>query len=174
MSHIVTGNKTWVSHTTSESKQSPTPWRHTSPPIKKKLNFFPLGKSCAQYFGTEKRFAYGSLASRLTVNSNVYCQTLMKLHSVVQNRRCWLLIQDIPMIHDNGQCLPKPCYCNTTSPYNLRLGTFWSSAVHSRPRTNEYRLFKHQKYFLGGQWLITKTIWNKLLICCLLYTSRCV
>jgi len=37
LSHIVTGDETWVSHMTSESKQQSLHWKHTGPPKRKKF-----------------------------------------------------------------------------------------------------------------------------------------
>jgi hypothetical protein len=37
LSRIVTGDETWVSHVIPESKQQSMEWRHTSLPIKKKI-----------------------------------------------------------------------------------------------------------------------------------------
>jgi len=37
LSHIVTGNETWVSHITPESKQQSLHWKHTGSPKRKKF-----------------------------------------------------------------------------------------------------------------------------------------
>ena len=37
LTHIVTGDETWVCHVTQESKQQSLQWRHTTSPTKKKI-----------------------------------------------------------------------------------------------------------------------------------------
>jgi len=59
LSHIVTGDETWVSHITPESKQQSLHWKHTGLPKRKKFEqTFQQGKSCALYSGTEKVFSW--------------------------------------------------------------------------------------------------------------------
>jgi hypothetical protein len=40
LSFIVTGDETWLLHVTPESKQQSMEWRHTSSPIKKKIQTY--------------------------------------------------------------------------------------------------------------------------------------
>ena len=57
LTHIVTGDETWVSHVTPESKQLSMQWRHASSPTKKNSSRLSLlAKSCAQYSGTVMEF----------------------------------------------------------------------------------------------------------------------
>jgi hypothetical protein len=37
-----------------------------------------------------------------TINAGVYCDTLKKLHRVIQNKRRGMLSQGVVMLHDNG------------------------------------------------------------------------
>jgi hypothetical protein len=57
LSHIVTGDETWVSYVTPESKQQSMEWRHTSSPKKTQIqadNFNP--QDHVLFFGTGKEF----------------------------------------------------------------------------------------------------------------------
>ena len=55
LSHIVTGDETWVCHITRESKQQSLHWKHTGSPKRKK---FKQGRPCAPYSGTDKVFSW--------------------------------------------------------------------------------------------------------------------
>jgi len=59
LSHIVTGDETWVSHITPESKQQSLHWKHTGS-LKRKSSsrHFQQGRSRAPYNGTDKVFSW--------------------------------------------------------------------------------------------------------------------
>jgi len=55
LNHIVTGDETWVSYITPESKQQSLHWKHTGLQKGKSSNrHFQQGRSCAPYSGTDK------------------------------------------------------------------------------------------------------------------------
>ena len=60
LSHIVTGDETWVSHITPESKQQSLHWKRTGSPKRKKSSSrrFQQGRSRAPYSGTDKAFSW--------------------------------------------------------------------------------------------------------------------
>ncbi|GFQ89356.1 hypothetical protein TNCT_480921 [Trichonephila clavata] len=72
LSRIVTGDETWVSHITLESKQQLMEWRHTSFPIK--VNVQDYGNSV---LGQARCFAGGLYATRNNDQLKCpYCATL--------------------------------------------------------------------------------------------------
>ena len=57
-SHIVTGEETWVSHISPESKQQSLHRKHTGSPKRKNFNqTFQQVRSCAPYSGTDEEFS---------------------------------------------------------------------------------------------------------------------
>jgi len=51
--------------------------------------------------GQKRHSACGLLASRLTINAGVCCNTLQKLRRMIQNKRRGILSWGVAMIHDN-------------------------------------------------------------------------
>ena len=89
LTHIVTGDETWVSHVTPESKQQSMQWRHTSSPTKKE---FKQTLSARKIMRTVfwDRYGVSLLDYRpngQTVNAQVCCDTLQRLRRAIQNKR---------------------------------------------------------------------------------------
>jgi len=100
LSHTVTGDETWVSHITPESKQQSLHWKHTGSPKRKKFK---------QTFSTRKIWdrqcvlLVEFLPQGITINSAVYCETLKKLRRAIQNKRRGMLTATIILLHDNAR-----------------------------------------------------------------------
>ena len=61
---------------------------------------FQQGRSCAPYSGTDR---VEFLPHVTTINSAVYCETLKKLRSAIQNKRRGKLSATILLLHDNAR-----------------------------------------------------------------------
>jgi hypothetical protein len=85
LSHVVTGDETWVSHATPESNQQSMEWRHTSSPTKTK---FKQSTStwkimCTVFWDRKGILLVDFLPQGSTINAGVYCDTLKKLRSAI-------------------------------------------------------------------------------------------
>ena len=65
LSHLVTQDETWVSHTTPELKQQSMEWKHTSSPTKTKFKQTTSTRKMHSVLGQKRCSACGLLASRL-------------------------------------------------------------------------------------------------------------
>jgi hypothetical protein len=85
MSCIVTGDETWVLHVTPDSKQKFMEWRHTSSPLK--IKFKPTMSThrimCAVFWDRKGVLHVEFLPQGSKINAGVYCNTLKKLHHVI-------------------------------------------------------------------------------------------
>jgi len=105
LSHIVTGDETWVSHITPESKQQSLHWKHTGLPKRKKFKqmFSTREIMCTLFWDRQGVLLVEFLPQGTTINSAVYCETLKKLRCGIQNKRCRMLSATILLLHDNSR-----------------------------------------------------------------------
>lgn len=151
LDHIVTGDETWVSHMTPESKRQSMEWRHTTSPVKVKAK---------QTISTRKIMAtvfwdrHGVLLvdfmpQGTTINSAAYCATLRKLRRAIQNKRRGLLSSGVLLLHDNA----RPHSADQTQELIRSFG--WEQMDHPPYSPDlapsDYHLFRYLKGFLGGQ-----------------------
>jgi len=104
LSHIVTGDETWVSHITPESKQQSLHWKHTGSPKRKnfKQTFSTRKIMCTVFWDRQGVLLVEFLPQGTTINSAVYCETLKKLRHAIQNKRRGMLSATILLLHDNA------------------------------------------------------------------------
>ena len=95
LSHIVTGDETWVSHITPESKQQPLHWKHTGSPKRKKFKqtISTRKKMCTVFWDRQGVLLVEFLPQGTTINSAVYCEnsavyceTLKKLRRAIKKK----------------------------------------------------------------------------------------
>jgi len=76
LSHTVTGDETWVSHITPESKQQSLHWKHTGSPKRKKFKqTFSTRKIMCTVFWDTQGVLLVEFLPHGTINSAVYCET---------------------------------------------------------------------------------------------------
>jgi len=103
VSHIVTGDETWVSHITPESEQQSLHWKHTGSPKRKKFKqMFSTRKIMCTVFWDRQVVLLVEFLPQGTINSAVYCETLKKLRRTIQNKRRGMLSATILLLHDNA------------------------------------------------------------------------
>jgi hypothetical protein len=104
LSRRVTGDETWMSHVTPESKQQSMEWRHTSSPIKKKFKqTISTSKiMCTVFWDRKSVLLVEFLPRGSTINTGVYCDTLKKLRRAIQNKRRGMLSWGVVMLNDNA------------------------------------------------------------------------
>jgi len=105
LSHIVTGDETWVSNITPESKQQSLHWKHTGSPKRKKFKQTISRRKimCTVFWDRQAVLLEEFLPQGTTINSAIYCETLKKLRHAVQNKRRRMLSATILLLHDNAQ-----------------------------------------------------------------------
>jgi len=103
LSHVVTGNETWVLHEAPKSKQQSMEWRHTSSPTKTKFKQTTSTRKvmCTVFWDRKGVLLVDFLTQGSTINAGVCCNTLQKLHRMIQNKRRVMFSWGVVMIHDN-------------------------------------------------------------------------
>ena len=151
LSRIVTGDETWVSHVTPESKQQSIEWRHTtSPSTKKSKQTLTTRKiMCTVFWDRQGVLLVDFLSRGQTINANSYCETLKKLRSAIKNKRRGMLSRGTVFIHDNA----RPHTANVTK--QLLADFAWEQFNHPPYSPDlapsDFHLFLHMKSFMGGQ-----------------------
>ncbi|GFV43893.1 histone-lysine N-methyltransferase SETMAR [Trichonephila clavipes] len=105
LERIVTGDDTWVSHITPESKRQSMEWRHTNSPVRVKAK---RTISTRKVMATVFCDRHGVLLVEFmqqgtTINAAAYCATLTKLRRTIQNKRRGLLMSGVLLLHDNAR-----------------------------------------------------------------------
>ncbi|KAL4143360.1 hypothetical protein QTP88_005698 [Uroleucon formosanum] len=121
LSRIVTGNETWVSHVTPESKQQ-------SMEQVLLVDFLPRGQ---------------------TINANSYCETLKKLRSAIKNNRRGMLSRGIVFIHDNAR--PRTANVTKQLLTDFAWEQFNHPPYSPDLAPSDFHFFLHMKSFMGGQ-----------------------
>ena len=151
LSRVVTGDETWVSHATPESKQQSMEWRHTSSPTKTKFKQTTSTRKimCTAFWDRKGVLLVDFLPQGSTINAGVYCDTLKKLRRPIQNKRRSMLSRGVVMIHENA----RP---HTAAATQNLITTFgWEQFDHP-PYSPDlapsyFHLFLHLKSFLAGR-----------------------
>jgi len=88
LSHIVTGDETWVSHITPKSKQQSLHWKHSGLPKRKKFKqtFSTRKITCTVFWDRQGVLLVKVLPQGTKIDSAVYCETLKKLKRAIQNK----------------------------------------------------------------------------------------
>ncbi|KAJ4448998.1 hypothetical protein ANN_00390 [Periplaneta americana] len=151
LDHIVTGDETWVSHMTPESKQQAMEWRHTALPRKKKFKQTMSTRKimCTVFLDRKGVLLIEFLPRGETINRENYCQTLKKLRHAIQNKRRGMLTDGVVLLHDNT----RPHTARDTQNLISKFG--WEQIDHPPYSPDlapsDFHLFLHLKKFLSGQ-----------------------
>ena len=151
LSQIVTGDETWISHSTPESKEQSKQWKHSDSPAPKKFKQTASTKKimCTVFWDRHGVLLVEFLPNGQTVNSDKYCSTLTNLRRAIQNKRRGMLSRGILLLHDNA----RPHTSAQTQNHIATLG--WKQLNHPPYSPDlapsDYHLFLHLKRFLSGQ-----------------------
>ncbi|KAJ4432082.1 hypothetical protein ANN_20696 [Periplaneta americana] len=92
LDRIITGDETWISHFTPETKQQSMHWQHSGSPVRTK---FKQTLSCTEsdmvFWDRKGILLIDFLPRGETVNADRYCETLRKLRCIIQNKRRGML-----------------------------------------------------------------------------------
>ena len=88
LSHVITGDETWVSHEAPKLKQQVMEWRHTSSPTKTKFKQTASTRKvmCTMFWDRKGVLLVDFLPQGSTINADVCCDTLQKLRRTIQNK----------------------------------------------------------------------------------------
>jgi histone-lysine N-methyltransferase SETMAR len=151
LSRIVTGDETWVSHVTPESKRQSMEWRHTTSPGKQKFKVTISARKimCTVFWDRHGVILVEFMPKGTTINAASYCATLTNLRHAIQNKRRGLLTRGVLLLHDNA----RPHTAAQTQDLITSFG--WEQLDHPPYSPDlapsDFHLFTHLKRFLGGQ-----------------------
>ncbi|KAJ4425723.1 hypothetical protein ANN_27919 [Periplaneta americana] len=151
LDQIVTGDETWVSHNTPETKRPSRLWHHHSSPKKsrKLKQTLSTQKVMATVFWDRKGvLLLDFMPKGTTINANCYCETLRKLRRAIQNKRRGILSRGVVLLHDNA----RPHIAASTRELLDQFG--WEIFDHPPYSPDlapsDFHLFTKLKDFLGG------------------------
>ncbi|GFX92222.1 histone-lysine N-methyltransferase SETMAR [Trichonephila clavipes] len=152
LERIVTGDETWVSHITPESKRQSMEWCHRNSPVRVKTKrTISTRKVMATVFWDRHGVLLVEFMQQgTTINAAAYCATLTKLRRAIQNKRRGLLTSGVLLLQDNA----RPHSAINTQ--NLIRSFGWEQIDHPpysqtwRLRS-DFHLFRYLKEFLGGK-----------------------
>ncbi|KAJ4433160.1 hypothetical protein ANN_15417, partial [Periplaneta americana] len=151
LDQIVTGDETWVSHNTPETKRQSRQWHHPSSPKKprKFKQTLSTQKVMATVFWDCKGVLLLDFMPKGTmINANRYCETLRNLRRAIQNKRRGMLSRGVVLLHDNA----RP---HTTASTRELLDQFGWEIFDHPPYSpdlapSDFHLFTKLKDFLVG------------------------
>ncbi|KAJ4441013.1 hypothetical protein ANN_10862 [Periplaneta americana] len=105
LDRIVTGDETWISHFTPETKQQSMYWRHSGSPVRTKFKQTLSVRKvmCTVFWDRKGILLIDFLPRGETVNADRYCETLRKLRRAIQNKRRGMLTAGVVLLHDNAR-----------------------------------------------------------------------
>ncbi|KAJ4450280.1 hypothetical protein ANN_01700 [Periplaneta americana] len=147
---IVTGDETWISHSTPETKQQSMHWRHSGSPVRTKfkqtLSVWKV--MCTVFWDRKGILLIDFLPRGETVNADHYCETLRKLRRAIQNKMCGMLTAGVVLLHDNA----RPHTARRTAAVLTKFG--WELFVHPPYSPDlapsDFHVFLHLKKFLSS------------------------
>lgn len=152
LDRIVTGDETWVSYKTPETKRQSMEWHHSnspSKPTKEKPNLN-TRKLMATVFWDRKGLIHIEFMPRgETINSAAYCETLQRLKRAIQNKRRGMLSAKVFLIHDNAR--PHASARTQEELQRLKWEIFGHPPYSPDLAPSDYHLFPKLKEFLGGK-----------------------
>jgi len=151
LSHIVTGDETWVFHITLQSKQQSLHWKLTGSPKRKKFKqtFSTRNIMCTVLSDRQGVLLVEFLPQGTTINSAVYCETLKKLRRAIQNKRRRMLIAAILLLHDNARLRSAAQTQELITSFKWEQMDNPSCSPDLAP--SDYHLFLQLQKFLGGK-----------------------
>ncbi|UYV65927.1 hypothetical protein LAZ67_3005901, partial [Cordylochernes scorpioides] len=150
-SHIVTGNESWVHHSTPETKRQSMVWKkpEESAPKKAKVTIS-AGKVMAIVFWDCKGvLLVDYLPPNTTVNAARYCEVLTKFRAAIKLKRPGLLSRKVLLVHDNAR--PHAARTTQTLLENFKWEIFTHPPYSPDLAPSDFHLFPALKLHLGGK-----------------------
>ncbi|UYV67662.1 hypothetical protein LAZ67_5001511 [Cordylochernes scorpioides] len=150
-SRIVTGDESWVHHSTPETKRQSMVWKRPeeSAPKKAKVTIS-AGKVMAIVFWDCKGvLLVDYLPPNTTVNTARYCEVLTKLRAAIKRKRPGLLSRKVLLVHDNAR--PHAARTTQTLLENFKWKIFTHPSYSPELAPSDFHLFPALKLHLGGK-----------------------
>lgn len=151
LNRIVTGDETWISHITPETKRQSMEWHHSNSPKKPKKakQILSTRKVMATVFWDRKGVLLVDYMHRgETINAAAYCQTLRRLRRAIQNKRRGLLTSGVILLHDNARPHSAALTRDLLQQFKWEV---WEHPPYSPDLApSDFHLFPKLKDFLGG------------------------
>ncbi|UYV71313.1 hypothetical protein LAZ67_8002588, partial [Cordylochernes scorpioides] len=150
-SRIVTGDESWVHHSTPETKRQSMVWKkpEESAPKKAKVTIS-AGKVMAIVFWDCKGvLLVDYLPPNSTVNAARYCEVLNKLRAAIKRKRPGLLSRKVLLVHDNAR--PHAARTTQTLLENFKWEIFTHPPYSPELAPSDFHLFPALKLHLGGK-----------------------
>ncbi|KAJ4435424.1 hypothetical protein ANN_18039 [Periplaneta americana] len=150
LDRIVTGDETWISHFTPETKQQSMHWRHSGSPVRTKFKQTLSVRKvmCTVFWDRKGILLIDFLPRGETVNADRYCETLRKLRRAIRNKRRGMLTAGVVLLHDNA----RPHTARRTAAVLTEFG--WELFDHAPYSPDlapsDFHVFLHLKKFLSS------------------------
>lgn len=151
LDNIITGDETWVHHTTPETKRQSMTWKHPSSPKPKKFKVTHSAKKlmATVFWDVRGILLVDFLPPGETINAARYCQTLDRLREAIRRKRPGHLTKGVTLQHDNA----TPHTAKMTQDWLKRHN--WENLPHP-PHSpdlapSDFHLFGPLKQHLAGQ-----------------------
>ncbi|UYV81674.1 hypothetical protein LAZ67_20001933, partial [Cordylochernes scorpioides] len=148
---IVTGDESWVHHSTSETKRQSMVWKkpEESAPKKAKVTIS-AGKVMAIVFWDCKGvLLVDYLPPNITVNAARYCEVLTKLRAAIKRKSPCLLSRKVLLAHDNAR--PHAARTTQTLLEDFKWEIFTHLPYSPKLAPSDFHLFPALKLHLGGK-----------------------
>ncbi|KAJ4426490.1 hypothetical protein ANN_27304 [Periplaneta americana] len=150
LDRIVTGDETWISHFTPETKQQSMNWRHSGSPVRTKFKQTLSVRKvmCTMFWDRKGILLIDFLPRGETVNADRYCETLRKLRRAIQNKSRGMVTAGVVLLHDNA----RPRTARRTAAVLTEFG--WELFDHPPYSPgldpSDFHVFLHLKKFLSS------------------------
>ncbi|UYV81448.1 hypothetical protein LAZ67_20001231 [Cordylochernes scorpioides] len=150
-SRIVTGDESWLHHSTSETKRQSMVWKkpEESAPKKAKITIS-AGKVIAIVFWDCKGvLLVDYLPPNTTVNAVRYCEVLTKFRAAIKRKRPGPLSRKVLLVHHNAR--PHAARTTQTLLENFKWENFTHPPYSPELAPSDFHLFPALKLHLGGK-----------------------
>ncbi|KAJ4437856.1 hypothetical protein ANN_13795 [Periplaneta americana] len=150
LDRIVTGNETWISHFTPETKQQSMHWRHSGSPVRTKFKQTLSVRKvmCTVFWDRKGILLIDFLPRGETVNADRYCETLRKLRRAIQNKRRGMLTAGVVLLHDNARPHKARRTASVLTEFGWELFDYPPYSPDLAP--SDFHVFLHLKKFLSS------------------------
>ncbi|UYV60410.1 hypothetical protein LAZ67_1001064 [Cordylochernes scorpioides] len=148
---ILTGDESWVHHSTPETKRQSMVWKKPEENVPNKAKVtISAGKFMAIFFWDCKGvLLVDYLPPNTTVNSAWYCENLTKLRAAIKQKRPGPLSQKVLLVHDNAR--PHAARTTQTLLENFKWEIFTHPPYSTELAPSDFYLFPALKLHLGGK-----------------------
>ncbi|UYV65434.1 hypothetical protein LAZ67_3004375 [Cordylochernes scorpioides] len=147
-SRIVTGDKSWVHHSTPEIKRQSMVWKKPEESAPKKRRRSQSKVMAIVFWDCKGVLLVYYLPPNTTVNAARNCEVLTKLRAAIKRKRPGLLSRKVLLVHDNAR--PHAARTTQTLLENFKWEIFTHPPYSQDLASSDFHLFPALKLLLGG------------------------